>query len=73
MYRVNITIETDEDDLLGVTDCKTIKLFWQNGPVIRQEELCFFLMKLTLLIKLCVYNLYRGNGVFIKKINKFVK
>ena len=37
MIRVNITIETDEDDLLGgrLRDGQTV---WQNGPVIEAME-----------------------------------
>ena len=34
MIRVNITIETDEDDLLGGYRLKDGQTVWQNGPVI---------------------------------------
>ena len=34
MIRVNVTIETDEDDLLGGYRLKDGQTVWQNGPVI---------------------------------------
>ena len=38
MIRVNITIETDEDDLLGGYRLKDGQTVWQNGPVIEAME-----------------------------------
>ena len=61
MIRVNITIETDEDDLLGGYRLETVKLFGKMVLLLRQwkEVLYYFLMRLTsLLTRLCVYNLY---------------
>ncbi len=37
LIRVNITIETDEDDLLGGYRLKDGQTVWQNGPVIRGD------------------------------------
>ena len=39
LIRVNITIETDEDDLLGGYRLKDGQTVWQNGPVIEAMEL----------------------------------
>ena len=49
LIRVNITIETDEDDLLGGYRLKDGQTVWQNGPVIEawKEALFFYLMRLT--------------------------
>ena len=49
LIRVNITIETDEDDLLGGYRLKDGQAVWQNGPVIEawKEALFFYLMRLT--------------------------
>ena len=38
MIRVNITIETDEDDLLGGYRLRNGETVWQNGPVIEAME-----------------------------------
>ena len=38
MIRVNITIETDEDDLLGGYRLRDGQTVWQNGPVIEAME-----------------------------------
>ena len=38
MIRCNITIETDEDDLLGGYRLKDGQTVWQNGPVIEAME-----------------------------------
>ena len=40
LIRVNITIETDEDDLLGGYRLKDGQTVWQNGPVIEAMESC---------------------------------
>ena len=62
LIRVNITIETDEDDLLGGYRLKDGQTVWQNGPVIEvlmRRALFFYLMRLTSqVIRLCVYNLF---------------
>ena len=62
LIRVNITIEVDEDDLLGGYRLRDGQTVWQNeNPVIEAMErggLFYFLMRLILrLIRSCVYNL----------------
>ena len=59
LIRVNITIETDEDDLLGGYRLKDGQTVWQNGPVIEAMERGALLLLDGLtwqVIRLCVYN-----------------
>ena len=77
MIRVNITIETDEDDLLGGYRLRDGQTIWQNGPVIEAmergailllDEIDFASNKI-----MCLQPILEGSGVYVKKINKFVK
>jgi hypothetical protein len=77
LIRVNITIETDEDDLIGgfrLVDGSTV---WHNGPVIEALErgAVLLLDEIDLASNkiLCLQSILEGNGVFLKKIGKFVK
>ena len=75
--RVNITIETDEDDLLGGYRLQDGQTVWQNGPVIEAMERGALLLldEIDLASNkiMCLQPILEGNGVFLKKINKFVK
>ena len=77
LIRVNITIETDEDDLIGgfrLVDGATI---WHNGPVIEALERGAILLldEIDLASNkiLCLQSILEGNGVFLKKIGKFIQ
>ena len=77
LIRVNITIETDEDDLIGgfrLVDGGTV---WHNGPVIEalQRGAVLLLDEIDLASNkiLCLQSILEGKGVFLKKIGKFVK
>ena len=77
LIRVNITIETDEDDLIGgfrLVDGATV---WHNGPVIEAlERGCVLLLDEIDLASnkiLCLQPILEGNGIFIKKVGKFVR
>ena len=77
LIRVNITIETDEDDLIGgfrLIDGNTV---WHNGPVVEALErgATLLLDEIDLASNkiLCLQSILEGNGVFLKKIGKFVK
>ena len=76
-YRVNITIETDEDDLLGGYRLRDGDTVWQNGPVIEAMErgAVLLLDEIDLASNkiMCLQPILEGNGIFVKKINKFVK
>ena len=77
LIRVNITIETDEDDLLGGYRLRDGQTVWQNGPVIEAMErgAVLLLDEIDLASNkiMCLQPILEGNGVFLKKINKFVK
>jgi len=77
LIRVNITIETDEDDLLGGYRLKDGQTVWQNGPVIEAMERGAILLldEIDLASNkiMCLQPILEGSGVFVKKINKFVK
>ena len=77
LIRVNITIETDEDDLIGgfrLIDGNTV---WHNGPVIEALErgAVLLLDEIDLASNkiLCLQSILEGNGVFLKKIGKFIR
>ena len=75
--RVNITIETDEDDLLGGYRLQDGQTVWQNVPVIEAMERGALLLldEIDLASNkiMCLQPILEGNGVFLKKINRFVK
>jgi len=77
LIRVNITIETDEDDLLGGYRLKDGQTVWQNGPVIEAMERGALLLldEIDLASNkiMCLQPILEGSGVFVKKINRFVK
>jgi len=77
LIRVNITIETDADDLIGgfrLVDGNTV---WHNGPVIEalQRGAILLLDEIDLASNkiLCLQSILEGKGIFLKKIGKFVK
>ena len=77
LIRVNITIETDEDDLIGgfrLVDGATV---WHNGPVIEALERGAILLldevDLASNKILCLQPILEGKGVFLKKIGRFVE
>jgi len=77
IIRVNITIETDEDDLIGgfrLVDGATV---WHNGPVVEALErgAVLLLDEIDLASNkiLCLQSILEGNGVFLKKIGRVVK
>jgi len=74
LIRVNITIETDEDDLIGgfrLVDGATV---WHNGPVVeamaRGAVLLLDELDLASNKILCLQSALEGKGVFLKKIGK---
>jgi len=77
MIRVNITIETDEDDLLGGYRLRDGQTIWQNGPVIEAMErgAVLLLDEIDLASNkiMCLQPILEGSGIYVKKINKFVK
>ena len=77
LIRVNITIETDEDDLIGgfrLVDGNTV---WHNGPVVEALDRGAILLldEIDLASNkiLCLQSVLEGKGVFLKKIGRWVK
>ena len=77
LIRVNITIETDEDDLVGGFRLVDGNTAWHNGPVIEALErgAVLLLDEIDLASNkiLCLQSILEGKGVFLKKIGKWVK
>jgi hypothetical protein len=77
LIRVNITVETDEDDLIGGFRLVNGETAWHNGPVIEalQRGAVLLLDEIDLASNkiLCLQSVLEGKGVFLKKIGQFVK
>ena len=77
LIRVNITIETDEDDLIGGFRLVNGETVWHNGPVIEALErgAVLLLDEIDLASNkiLCLQSILEGTGVFLKKIGRFIK
>ncbi len=77
LIRVNITIETDEDDLIGgfrLVDGATV---WHDGPVIQalNRGAILLLDEVDLASNkiLCLQSILEGKGVFLKKTGRYVQ
>jgi len=77
MVRVNVTVETDEDDLLGGFRLVNGETKFVPGPVVEAME-----KGATLLLDevdlgsnklLCLQPVLEGKGVYLKKVNKWVR
>ena len=77
LIRVNITIETDEDDLIGGFRLVNGETVWHNGPVVEalQRGAVLLLDEVDLASNkiLCLQSILEGKGVFLKKIGKYVR
>jgi hypothetical protein len=77
LIRVNITIETDEDDLIGGFRLVNGETAWHNGPVVEALErgAVLLLDEIDLASNkiLCLQSVLEGKGVFLKKIGRYVK
>jgi hypothetical protein len=77
MFRVNVTIETDEDDLLGHYLLKDGETVWQDGPVIQamKRGAILLLDEVDLASNkiMCLQPVLEGKGIFIKKINQWIR
>ena len=76
MFRVNITVETDEDDLLGGFRLVNGETVWFDGPVVEAMRKGAILLldevDLASTKIMCLQPVLEGKGVFLKKINEFV-
>ena len=75
--RVNITIETDEDDLLGGFRLVNGETVFHKGPVVDAMErgAVLLLDEIDLASNkiLCLQPVLEGKGVYLKKINQWIK
>ena len=75
-FRVNITAETDESDLLGSFGLVDGNTVWQDGPVTlalkRGAILLLDEIDLGTEKIMCLQSVLEGKGVMIKKIGQFV-
>ena len=76
LFRVNITVETDEDDLLGGFRLVNGETVWFDGPVVEAMRKGAILLldevDLASTKIMCLQPILEGKGVFLKKINEFV-
>ena len=76
LIRVNITIETDEDDLIGGFRLVNGNTVWHNGPVVEalQRGAILLLDEIDLASNkiLCLQPVLEGKGLFLKKIGQYV-
>ena len=76
-FRVNITIETDEDDLLGGFRLQDGDTVWFDGPVVeamrRGGVLLLDEIDLASNKVMCLQPVLEGKGVFLKKVNEWVR
>ena len=75
LIRVNITVETDEDDLIGGFRLVGGETVWHNGPVIEAQRGAVLLLDEIDLASnkiLCLQSILEGKGVFLKKIGKWI-
>jgi len=77
LVRVNITIETDEDDLLGGFRLVDGNTAWHDGPVIEamRRGAILLLDEIDLASNkiLCLQSILEGKGLFIKKTGQFIQ
>ena len=77
LFRVNITIETDEDDLLGGFRLVNGETVWFDGPVVEamRKGAVLLLDEVDLASTkiMCLQPVLEGKGVFLKKVNEWVE
>ena len=77
LIRVNITVETDEDDLIGGFRLVNGQTVWHNGAVIEALERGAILLldEIDLASNkiMCLQSILEGKGVFLKKIGEYVQ
>ena len=77
LFRVNVTIETDEDDLLGGFRLVNGETVWFDGPVVEamRKGAVLLLDEVDLASTkiMCLQPVLEGKGVFLKKINEWVE
>ena len=77
LFRINITTQTDEDDLLGGFRLINGETKWCDGPVVKAMKQGGILLldeiDLASHAIMCLQPVLEGKGVFLKKIGQWVK
>ena len=77
LFRVNITIETDEDDLIGSNTLINGNIVFKEGPVLKAMRKGAVLLldedDLASNKIMCLQSILEGGGYLIKKTGEFVK
>ena len=77
LFRVNITIETDEDDLIGSNTLINGNIVFKDGPVLKamRKGAVLLLDEVDLASNkiMCLQSILEGGGYLIKKTGEFVK
>jgi len=77
LFRVNITIETDEDDLIGSNTLVNGNIMFREGPVLKamRKGAVLLLDEVDLASNkvMCLQSILEGGGYLIKKTGEFVK
>ena len=77
LFRVNITIETDEDDLIGTNTLINGNIVFKEGPVLKamRKGAVLLLDEVDLASNkiMCLQSILEGGGYLIKKTGEFVK
>ncbi len=77
VVRVNITIETDADDLIGGFRLVNGETVWHDGPVVEalRRGAVLLLDEIDLASNkiMCLQSLLEGKGLYLKKVNQYVK
>lgn len=77
LFRVNITIETDEDDLIGSNTLINGNIVFKEGPVLKamRKGAVLLLDEVDLASNkiMCLQSILEGGGYLIKKTGEFVK
>lgn len=75
--RVNVTAETDEDDLLGGFRLRDGATVWEDGPVVKAMKLGAVLLLDEIDLGsskiMCLQPVLEGNPIYLKKIKMWVK
>jgi midasin (ATPase involved in ribosome maturation) len=77
IIRINLTIETDEDSLIGGFRLVAGETVWSDGPVVQalRRGAILLLDEVDLASNkvMCLQSVLEGKGVYLKKINSYVR
>jgi midasin (ATPase involved in ribosome maturation) len=78
LYRVNITVESDEDSLMGGFRLKDGETVFHKGPVVEAMETGSVLLLDEIDLGsptriMCLQSVLEGKGYYLKRINEWVK